>query len=943
MLWREGENRRIVVVLFLIAGYVALAKLGLQWATFRGAASPVFPASGWALAGLLLFGVRLWPIIVVGRLISFWLDEVDEPLWMQLAISFGTAATAGVGAYGIQRWGRIDLTLTRLSDILWLIGWGAVLSPILGSTIGAMALVWAYDGPLETIFDLWFTWWVSNLTGILLVTPLILSWSAGESSPYSSGYWVHFGFCLSVATILSALIFGIENPVFFRAWLLFPVLSWAALGFGVRGGSIVLVPVAIVALAGTTLGGGPFSTELLVSYRLLLLQQFLASASITTLILAVVADERRGKEALRESEARYRSLFTTIDEGFCVIEVLVNDEGKVRDYRFLEVNPAFEAHVGFAPELRRWQGNEGVSNFWIEILGSVNGEAVRFDREAPALGRWFEGNAFRIGQPGRYRIAILLKDITERKRAEQELRVSEERLALALRTAGAGAWEFDVSNGTTVWGQGMAELLGFSRNDVEKQPGRWLHFVHPEDRARLCQEVNEAARRETWSGSDFRAVREDGTLKWLSIKGVYLKFAGGSSKLVGVAQDITAAKNAERAREELLEAERTARVEAERAGRMKDEFLATLSHELRTPLNAILGWSQLLSRDRPRSPEMVKEGMDAITRNVRCQSQLIDDLLDMSGIISGKVRLNTEEVELETVVDHAIEAVRHAAEAKQIALVKMVDSEATTVGDPGRLRQVLWNLLCNAIKFTTKGGRVEVVLNRDSIESNTIELSVRDTGKGIDPQFLPHVFDRFRQADASITRQHGGLGLGLSIVKHLVELHGGTVTAHSDGIGKGATFIVTLPALKTTREGPRTESEAVRRASVVEGASLEGTRLLVLDDEPDARHFLDRFLREYGADVTTASSAVEALHLLVSGKYDVIVSDIGMPGQDGYEFIRQVRELKVSAATPAVALTAMARVEDQEHALEVGYQKHIAKPVETEKLLEVLRELTGRF
>jgi PAS domain S-box-containing protein len=395
-------------------------------------------------------------------------------------------------------------------------------------------------------------------------------------------------------------------------------------------------------------------------------------------------------------------------------------------------------------------------------------------------------------------------------------------------------------------------------------------------------------------------------------------------------------------RTELLEAERAARNEAERMNLMKDEFLATLSHELRTPLNAILGWAQLLNMSDPPNDEF-REGLDVIERNARTQTQLIEDLLDMSRIISGKIRLDVQQTELASVVEAAVESVRPSADAKNIRLRAILDPLAGPVaGDPTRLQQVVWNLLSNAIKFTPKQGKVDVMLER---VNSHLEITIRDSGIGIKAEFLPLVFDRFRQADASTTRGFGGLGLGLSIVKSLVELHGGTVRAKSPGEGQGATFIVSLPLVPLRAEERRQHPTRSKSDPIdFSGFHLAGLKVLVVDDEADSRALIGRVLSEGKASVLTAASGEEGFDLLKRERPDVLISDIGMPDMDGYEFMRKVRQLEPEKGgkTPAIALTAFARSEDRTRAMMAGYQVHIAKPIETSELLATVASLAGR-
>jgi len=393
-------------------------------------------------------------------------------------------------------------------------------------------------------------------------------------------------------------------------------------------------------------------------------------------------------------------------------------------------------------------------------------------------------------------------------------------------------------------------------------------------------------------------------------------------------------------RAELLARERGVRAQIERVSLMKDEFLSTLSHELRTPLNAILGWTELLL-SRVGEPD-TRRGLDTIARNARAQAQLIDDLLDMSRIVSGKLRLDVQRLELAAIVEAAIESVRPSADAKAIVIRQTIDPYGgTQFGDPNRLQQVVWNLLTNAVKFTPQAGKIDVLVHR---VSSHLEIVIHDTGAGISAEFLPSVFERFRQADASTTRSHGGLGLGLSIVRQLVELHGGTVEAESAGEGEGATFTVRLP-LRAVRDTPAylVEHPATPPPPSREpDGSLAGLRVLVVDDEPDARELVKAVLTDCGAEVDTAGSAVDGLASVQLHNPDVIVSDIGMPGRDGYQFMRDVRALASdSGQVPAIALTAFARSEDRTRAMLAGYQAHIAKPIEPQELIATIKSVAA--
>ncbi len=384
------------------------------------------------------------------------------------------------------------------------------------------------------------------------------------------------------------------------------------------------------------------------------------------------------------------------------------------------------------------------------------------------------------------------------------------------------------------------------------------------------------------------------------------------------------------------ESERAARSEAERLSHMKDEFLAMLSHELRTPLNAILGWSTLLRRPDVKQQDL-QRGLETIDRNVRAQTQIVNDLLDMSRIVSGKIQLEVQALSLQDVIDNAIETVRPSANAKRIRLQATSDPRVGTQrGDPNRMQQVLWNLLSNAVKFTPSGGRIQVSLRR---VNSHVEIVVEDSGVGIPADFLPYVFDRFRQADPSRTRQYGGLGLGLSIVKTLVELHGGSVHVTSPGENQGSTFTVTLPCLPVPEEESAQNEDAVSEPlGSLAAPRLDGVRVLVVDDEPDGRSLIARILDGSGAQATCVATARQALDLLQRNRYDVLLSDIGMPAIDGYELIQRIRQLD-SGRVPAIALTAYARAEDRQRSLLAGYHMHLSKPIEPAELVAGIASL----
>ena len=545
------------------------------------------------------------------------------------------------------------------------------------------------------------------------------------------------------------------------------------------------------------------------------------------------------------------------------------------------------------------------------------------------------------------------RDVTQR----HELDLIPRRLAAIVDGSDDAIIGKDLNSIITSWNQGAERIFGYS---AEEMIGTSIVRLIPLERQGEEEEILSCLKRgERFEHFETVRTTKEGRRLHVSLTVSPIKDATG--RVIGaskIARDITDRKLSEEAlreakkvaeaanadRQRLLESERAARSEAERASYMKDEFLATLSHELRTPLNAVLGWATALRAGHFPTEEL-EQGLETIERNARVQAQIIEDLLDMSRIISGKVRLDVQRVDLPAVVAEAIDTVRATASAKGVRLQTIIDPlNAPVTGDPNRLQQVFWNLLSNAIKFTPKGGRVQVLLER--VDSH-LEVSIIDTGEGISPEFLPYIFDRFRQADASTTRRHGGLGLGLAIVKQLVELHGGSVRVKSSGTGKGATFIVSLPMtvlhpLQEPWERGHPQSKP-RDLPSVPAISLNNVSVLVIDDELDARNLLKLLLESAGAVVYLAPSAEQGMEHLLTKSVDVLICDIGMPDVDGYSLMRRIRALNdgQKSEVAAVALTAYARLEDRTEAMSAGFQNHLPKPVEPAELLAVVHSLAN--
>ena len=497
----------------------------------------------------------------------------------------------------------------------------------------------------------------------------------------------------------------------------------------------------------------------------------------------------------------------------------------------------------------------------------------------------------------------------------------------------------------TSWNPSAERILGYT---AEEAIGQNIKLIIPPERWSEEDEVLARIRRGE-KLDHFETIRRTKDGRLLNISLTVSPVKDDSGQIVGaskIARDITDRKRAEEERERLLASAQDARAKAEEANRLKDDFLAVVSHELRTPLNAITGWASLL-RSGNMTNETAARAIETILRNARAQAQMISDLLDVSRIVSGRMRLDIRPFQLIDVIESALEIIRPSAAAKGIQLERVLDPDAGRLsGDPDRLQQVLTNLLSNAVKFTPKGGRVQVTSER---VNSHIEIVVADTGVGIEPNLLPYIFDRFRQGEGAVNREYRGLGLGLAIARHVVELHGGTITGKSAGSRKGSTFVIQLPVNIAALSAGSDVEERTHPCNGDGGdsrmPSLCGLKVLVVDDDTDARDVIAAILSEAGADVAAAESAAQGMDLVSRWKPDVLISDIGMPGEDGYSLIRRIRSLPAEqgGGIPAVALTAFARTQDRLKSLSAGYQMHIPKPVEPLELVTVIASVTKKL
>jgi PAS domain S-box-containing protein len=882
---RGWSFRLLLIQLALAAVYFISAKFGLSLAvpSIADQVSAVWPPTGIALAAVLIFGYRVWPGIAVGAfLVNF---QTNEAFGTALGIAFGNTSEALLGAYLLWRFVDFEPSLRRLKDVVGLAIYGAGAGTIVSATVG--------------------------------VASLYLGGHVNWDRFHSSGA-VHWG-------------------QLFNAWQVW----W----MGDAMGALIVTPLLLTWYSKSPNYGHPLEVVLLflticVTGTLIYSEMFNQSIHFRFIVfpLAIWAAARLGQ--------RLTAAAVVLVATFAVWGAMTNAQAFAGDT--------------LSERLILLQTFMGVVSLTALSLGAVTAErrhAVEATKLAEEGLRKANDNLENRIQA---RTHALLREITERKNAEQKLVASRQELQNYIDNLSTYNVKVAPDGKFLLVGRAAQIASGYPLEELMKinfLEGPWFAYdkdVQARAKAAFAQAVAGAH-----VNYDERVRAAGDHMLTVNFNLAPIRAADGSVEyVVAEGRDITALKAAEgelreayakldeRVRLRTADLERAntelvkAKQELEAASRAKDEFLAVCSHELRTPLTPILGWTRIL-RSHPINDPTFKRAMEVIERNVRAQGKLIEDLLDISRIITGKLRLNMRDMDVNEVIQSAIETVKPAAQAKDIALsIKLEKAAGVTVGDADRLQQVFWNLLSNAVKFTRKQGRISVELKR---ADTMLEITVSDNGEGISPEFLPHIFNRFAQADSTTTRSHGGMGLGLAIVRHIVELHGGRVKAESAGKGEGAVFTVSLPIVATRTEsgdtGPSYRTPASGSMAV---PYLKNVQVLVVDDEADTCEFVAAALEQWGAKVATVPTAHDAIAALDKLKPDVLISDIGMPGEDGFALIRRVRtrDRSQGGRIPAIALTAYTRAEDRARILSEGFQMHVPKPVDPVELATAVSHVT---
>ena len=951
-----GGLRQFAIGLSVLIIYIATAKAGFQFAFVAEQVTTVWAPTGIAVASLLLWGPQLWPAIWLGAFVVN--AGTTAPPWTAVVVASGNTLEALTAVWALRRIPSFDVGFQRLSDALAFVLIAVVGCTSISATVGSVTLCAAGAQPWSRFAALWSDWWLGDALGALIVAPPILT--LASLPRFTAKDAVRLTVFVGSSVMVTHLVFGrlVGPGAHPLEYVVFPLMIAAAVAGSPPVTSAVVLASSAVTIWNTVRGAGPFAgTE--VHHALVLLQTFTGVLATTALLLSAAIAERRTIELRhRESadELRRREELLRLAQragGVATFEW---------DFRnqIARCSAEFFGILGLPSQDGRMKGDEWAqfvhpddrermsTHLARALAGTEPATADYRIIRADGVERWllYAGQVEHLSSGARMLGTVL--DITERKRMEGELRghaVEVERiletlresrdvLSLAMRGGSMGAWSRNLVTNEVWWSRELEEIVGLEPGGFAQTEAGFFDIVHPDDRPVVRHAVDTAVETQSDYVVEFRFQHASGEWRWMEGRGRAVYTEGRAPKtLYGLAIDVTNRKRAEAALRE-------AKDDAESANRLKDQFLATLSHELRTPLNAILGYARMLQTN-VIAPEKRQRAFDIIERNAAVQNQLIEDLLDISRITRGQVRLEPTPVPLATVLREAIEVVRPAADARRIALDLDIDPFAGFVNaDAARLQQVFWNLLTNAVKFTDPGGRVAATLRR---AGDDVEVSVVDSGIGISREFLPFVFEPFRQADARQTRVHGGLGLGLAISRQLVELHGGTIAAASEGPGMGATFIVRLPA-RLEPDAPPARA-TLPDASVATGvtgerASLDGVEILVVDDDEDALTLFRESLEGAGATVRTVTSGADAIREDNDRPAHLLITDLALPGMDGFELLRALRQTHPNIT--AVAVTAFARLDDRARALTAGFQAHISKPIDPRLFVRTVASVVAK-
>jgi PAS domain S-box-containing protein len=977
--------RRVLLGVLFVAVYVAVGKLGLSLASVNPSATAVWPPAGLALAACLIAGPRAWPVVLVA---AFLVNVTTAgSVLTSLAIAAGNTVEAVLGAALVSALAGGRHAFERVRGIFTFTATAALLSTAVSATIGVTTLALAGYARWADFGAVWLTWWLGDASGDLLVAPLVLLWSV---TPIGGWRAIRAAEAVLATALVALVTLGVfaapglsHYPLPFLALL---PLVWVALRFGIREVATGIALLSAIATWATVTGRGPFVTPD-GDESLLLLQAFIATTALTMLPMAALIGERRRvaeeREALRQVAERERArLATAHDAGRRLVAIVEGSDdaivGKTLDGVITSWN-------GAATQLFGWTSHEAVGRPTTLII-----PPERWQEEADVLVRLRRGErvehfeTVRVARSGRMipvsltispvaddrgvivGASTVARDISDRRRREEitrfvdnagELLASSLDYAATLRMLArlAVPTMADMCAVDMIVADGSIERLGVAHVDPQKEAlAQQLIARHPLRRdtrfgiPEVLRTGRAALHPEIPAWLDERSARSEEdreTLRTLALRSLMIVPIIARGRTLGAMTFIAAESGRRYGVDDLLIAQDLARraatavdnarlyTEAQQASRAKDEFLAMVSHELRTPLTSILGWARMLAGST-LDPGKMRQAVASIDRNARLQAQIINDLLDVSRIVAGKIELDLQQVDLVPIIDEALETPTRVAAGKGVRIEWRLDPAGGAIlGDPLRLQQIVGNLVENAVKFTPQGGRVEVTLRA---EGRSAELRIADTGVGIEPEVLPHVFERFRQADSRTTRRHGGLGLGLAIVRKLVELHGGTVAATSPGPGQGATFTVHLP-LAEPATGRSRAWDTGDLGAVIRATPLDGTRVLLVEDDEDARNLLAVVLTEAGARVWATAAVDEALALGRDQLFDAVVADISMPGRDGYEFIGAFYNMTPRhERVPVIAVTALASREDRRRILGAGFHAHVVKPIDPARLVAAI-------